>query len=151
MRRAIVELEQQLFDLWLVPPAERGDAVAAFSRVYTDPVVINGTAMSVADLVVRASALHTAFTEHVIEVVDRVAAPGKLTVAFRHSARHTGLWVTPLGELPPTGRTVHGLGIDVLTLDDDGRIARIWVLADELQRILQVDGSGDTAGPARRS
>ncbi|WP_127504702.1 ester cyclase [Actinoplanes solisilvae] len=121
-----------------------GGRAGAFARLYADPVVINGVPMSVADLVVRASALHTAFTEHVIEIVDRVAAPGQLTVAFKHSARHTGLWVTPLGELAPTGKTVHGLGIDVLTLDDGGRIAQIWVLADELQRILQVDGSGDT-------
>jgi hypothetical protein len=53
------------------------------------PVVINGAPMSVADLVARTEALHSAFTDHVIEIVDR-------------------------------------------------RITRIWVLADELQRILQV-------------
>jgi hypothetical protein len=86
----------------------------------------------------RAEALHSAFTDHVIEIVDRVGAPGKLTIAFRHSARHTGPWRTPLGELAPTGRTVSGLGIDVLTIGADQRITRIWVLADELQRILQV-------------
>ncbi|MEU8815413.1 ester cyclase [Actinoplanes sp. NPDC048796] len=133
-----MELEDQLFALWRVPPREHGDALAAFRRVYTDPVTINGTPMPVADLVARAEALHAAFTEHDIEVVDRVEAPGKLTVAFRHRARHTGVWVTPLGDLPPTGREVNGLGIDVLTLTGDGRVAAIWVLADELQRILQV-------------
>ncbi|MFI7600193.1 ester cyclase [Actinoplanes sp. NPDC049681] len=133
-----VELEQQLFDLWRVPPSERDDPVRAFARVYTDPVIINDAPMPVADLVARAAALHAAFTEHVIEIVDRMAAPGKLTVAFRHRARHTGLWRTPLGDLPPTGRTVSGLGIDVLTLDGSGRVSRIWVLADELQRIVQV-------------
>jgi hypothetical protein len=133
-----VEFEQQLFDLWRVPPAERADPVGAFGRLYTDPVVINDAPMPVADLVARAAALHAAFTEHVIDIVDRVAAPGKLTVAFRHRARHTGVWRTPLGDLAPTGRTVSGLGIDVLTLDGSGRISRIWVLADELQRILQV-------------
>jgi hypothetical protein len=73
----------------------------------------------------------------VIEVVDRIAAPGKLAIAFRHSARHTGPWTTPLGEIAPTGVTVKGLGIDLLTLDD-GRVAEIWVLADELQRLAQV-------------
>ena len=133
-----MELEQQLFDLWRVPPAEHGDPVRAFGRVYTDPVVINDVPFAVADLVARAAALHEAFTGHEIEIVDRVAAPGKLTVAFRHRARHTGVWRTPLGELAPTGRTVSGLGIDVLTLDGTGRVSRIWVLADELQRILQV-------------
>ncbi|TQS42942.1 ester cyclase [Cryptosporangium phraense] len=66
------------------------------------------------------------------------SAPGKLAVAFRHRATHSGVWATPLGELAATGRTVEGLGIDVLTLDSDGRITEIWVLADELQRILQV-------------
>jgi hypothetical protein len=133
-----VDFEEQLFDLWRVPPSVQDDPVEAFGRLYTDPVLINGVPMPVPDLVARAVALHAAFTDHVIEVVDRVAAPGKLTVAFRHDARHTGLWRTPLGDLEPTGRTVSGLGIDVLTLDATGRISAIWVLADELQRILQV-------------
>ncbi|MBU2664750.1 ester cyclase [Actinoplanes bogorensis] len=127
-----MEFEEQLFALWLGPPIE-----ADFRLVYADPVVINGTPMTVTDLVARASALHSAFTDHEFEIVDRVRAPGKLTVAFRHRARHTGVWSTPLGDLPPTGRVVSGLGIDVLTLDDDGRISAIWVLSDELQRILQ--------------
>jgi hypothetical protein len=130
--------EQQLFDLWSVPPDEHDNPVEAFARLYADPVIINGAPMPVADLVARARALHEVFTEHVIEVVDLVEAPGKLTVAFRHRARHTGPWTTPLGEIAPTGRTVTGLGIDVLTLDATGRITTIWVLADELQRILQV-------------
>ena len=130
--------ETQLFDLWSQPPDQHREPLAAFRAIYTDPVTINGSAWPVADLVERARALHTAFTEHAIEVVDRVATPGKLVIAFRHTARHTGLWRTPLGELPATGRTVAGLGIDVLTIEGDGRISAIWVLADELQRILQV-------------
>jgi L-rhamnose mutarotase len=131
-------LENSLFALWIVPPDQHGDAEAAFRQVYADPVLINGTPMAVADLVARAASLHAAFTDHDIEVVDRVSAPGKLTVAFRHRARHTGPWVTPLGELAPSGQTVNGLGIDVLTVGDDGRVTAIWVLADELQRILQM-------------
>jgi hypothetical protein len=71
------------------------------------------------------------------EIVDRVAQPGKLAIAFRHRARHTGPWTTPVGEIAPTGATVTGLGIDLLTLVDD-RVAEIWVLADELQRLAQV-------------
>jgi hypothetical protein len=95
------------------------------------------TPMSLPDLVARARALHVAFSEHEIEVVDRIAEPGKLAVAFRHTARHTGPWATPAGEIAPTGETVRGLGIDLLTLED-GRVAAIWVLADELQRLQQV-------------
>jgi predicted ester cyclase len=45
--------------------------------------------------------------------------------------------MTPVGEIAPTGRTVTGVGIDLLTLEDD-KIAAIWVLADELQRLQQV-------------
>ncbi|WP_433381005.1 ester cyclase [Actinoplanes sp. CA-142083] len=130
--------EDQLFTLWRFPPDTLDDPVAAFSALYTDPVTINGVPMPVSDLVERARTLHEAFTEHDIEIVDRVEAPGKLTVAFRHRARHTGVWHTPLGDLAPTGLLVTGLGIDVLTIDDDGRISAIWVLADELQRILRV-------------
>jgi SnoaL-like polyketide cyclase len=128
----------RLLDLWSRPPDDLPDPLAAFRAVYADPVTINGSAWPVADLVERARGLHAAFTEHAVEVVDRVAAPDKLVIAFRHTARHTGTWRTPLGELPPTGRAVSGLGIDVLTLDAEGRVSAIWVLADELQRILQV-------------
>ena len=141
-----MDIDRQLFDLWTVPPDRHGEPIEAFRRVYADPVVINDAPMAVADLVERAAALHRAFSEHTIEVVDRVEAPGKLTVAFRHTARHTGPWVTPLGEIAPSGRTVAGLGIDVLSFDDEGRITRIWVLADELQRILQVRDGGGLSG-----
>jgi SnoaL-like polyketide cyclase len=127
-----------LLNLWLAPPDSLGDPIAAFRGVYADPVIVNDAPLAVTDLVARARALHTAFTEHAIDIVDQVAAPGKLTLAFRHTARHTGVWTTPLGDLPPTGRVVTGLGIDVLTLDGDDRITRIWVLADELQRILRL-------------
>jgi hypothetical protein len=133
-----VAIDDQLFDLWRVPPDSLDDPVAAFSALYADPVLINGFAMSVSNLVDRARGLHEAFTEHEVVVVDRVESAGKLTVAFRHQARHTGVWRTSLGDLAPTGRVVVGLGIDVLTIDHDGLITSIWVLADELQRILQV-------------
>ena len=130
--------EQRLLELWTVPPDHRDDPVAAFRACYTDPVTINGAPMAVADLVERARALHRAFDDHVIEVVDRVESPGKLAIAIRHTARHIGPWSTPVGVVEPTGRTVVGVGIDVLTIDAAGRISAIWVLADELQRLVQV-------------
>jgi hypothetical protein len=130
-------LDERLFALWTVPPDTREDPVAAFRELYADPVLINGAPMSVPDLVARARALHSAFTEHDIRVVERIEAPGKLAIAFRHVARHTGPWTTPAGVLEPTGTTVSGLGIDLLTVRDD-RVTEIWVLADELQRLMQV-------------
>jgi len=130
-------IDDRLFQLWTTPPDERDDPAAAFRELYTDPVTINGEPMPVDGLVARARALHTAFDRHVIEVVDRIESPDRLAIAFRHQARHVGTWETPLGTLAPTGRVVTGLGIDLLTFAD-GRITDIWVLADELQRILQV-------------
>jgi hypothetical protein len=129
---------QELMDLWVVPTDEQTDPVEAFGSVYADPVRINGTPMSVSDVVARARTLHLAFADHVIEIVDQVKQEDKLAIAFRHTARHVGPWTTPLGEIAATGRTVTGLGMDLLTFDADGRISEIWVLADELQRVLQV-------------
>ena len=130
-------LQTRLFELWSSPPDSNADPLAAFGAVYADPVLINGAPMSLPDLVARARALHGAFSDHEMEVVDRIAQPGKLAIAFRHSARHTGPWTTPVGEIAPTGERVMGVGIDLLTLEDD-RVVAIWVLADELQRLQQV-------------
>jgi hypothetical protein len=139
LREGVTMIEaQQLMDLWIVPTDEQADPVVAFGVVYADPVRINGTPMSVSDLVARARTLHLAFADHVIELVDQVKQQDKLAIAFRHAARHVGPWTTPLGVIEPTGRTVTGLGIDLLTFDSDGRISEIWVLADELRRVLQV-------------
>lgn len=55
-------LEERLFALWRVPPDTLGDPLEAFGALYSDPVLINGAPMSVADLVARARALHVAFT-----------------------------------------------------------------------------------------
>ena len=133
-------IEDRLFELWTTPPGERDDPAGAFGELYTDPVTINGEPMTVEALVARARALHAAFDRHEIEIVGRVEEPGRLAIAFRHRARHAGEWVTPLGTLAPTGKVVTGLGIDLLTFTD-GKISAIWVLADELARILQVHPS----------
>ena len=75
--------DSRLLDLWSQPPDHLLDPLVAFRDVYADPVTINGAAWPVADLVERARALHAAFTEHAVEVVDRVETPGKLVIAFR--------------------------------------------------------------------
>jgi hypothetical protein len=140
------DLVDRLFALWTAPPDRHPDPIAAFRDCYADPVLINGSPMPAADLLERARALHEAFDDHVIELVDRVnegdhgEGPGhnrKVAVAFRHRARHTGVWRTAAGDVAPSGRTVTGLGIDVLTVSH-GKITEIWVLADELQRLQQI-------------
>jgi SnoaL-like polyketide cyclase len=128
---------ERLFALWTVPPDRRGDPVADFAALYAEPVVVNGNPMPLADLVAWDRALHIAFDQHTMDLVDEVRSVGKLAVAFRHTARHVGPWMTSVGTIQPTGRMVAGIGIDILTVVD-GLITQIWVLADELQRLLQV-------------
>ena len=127
----------RLLALWGAPPDTRPDPEAEFAALYTDPVLVNGTPLTIADLVDRARALHTAFTGQQHEVLDVVEAPGKLAVAFRLTADHTGPWATALGELAPTGKRLTTTVVDVLTLAPDGRIASLVMVADELGRLQQ--------------
>jgi SnoaL-like polyketide cyclase len=82
--------------------------------------------------------LHESFADLDIEVVDRTEMPSTLAVVLRQRGRHVGSLRTPLGTLGPTGRTFEVLGIDVLTIRDE-RISRIWVVADELSRLAQLE------------
>jgi predicted ester cyclase len=127
---------ETLLALWDLPPDTRPDPEADFAAVYTDPVQVNGTTLTVAEMVQRARELHAAFTGHEREVLEVVEAPGKLAVAFRLTADHTGPWETAVGVLDPTGRRISATVIDVLTLTD-GRISAITMVADELGRLRQ--------------
>lgn len=134
-----------LLRLWGEPlPADDEAALAAFRAAYTDPVRINGSDMAVVDLVKRARVLQAAFADLHAELIDQVVAPGKTVIVFRQTGRHVGPLPTPLGPVAPTGRTVTGLGIDVLTITG-GKISQIWVLADELQRLVALDAVALTA------
>jgi hypothetical protein len=128
----------RLAALWTTPPTGDDRDDQAFLAVYTDPVSLNGTAVRVADLVARYRALHAAFADLAIDQVARLDAPGGLAVALRQRGRHAGPLATPAGELSATGRPFDVLGIDILGLADDGRIATIWVVADELGRLVQL-------------
>ncbi|MCE0767341.1 ester cyclase [Pseudonocardia kujensis] len=127
----------RLLALWDAPPDTRPDPEAGFAALYTDPVLVNGTPTTVAEMVDRARALHAAFTGHEREVLEVVEQPGKLAVAFRLVADPTGPWPTAVGELAPTGRRISTTVIDVLTLTPDGRVASIVMVADELGRLRQ--------------
>ena len=129
------DLVTRLLDLWSTPlPADDATALARFAALYTDPVTINGAAMSLADLLARARATQTAYGGIEREVLERVEASGKLVVAFRLTGTHTGPVATPLGVVPATGRPVDLRVIDVLTITD-GRISDVVMVADELANL----------------
>jgi predicted ester cyclase len=123
-------LVDRLLHVWLHPPADDAAGVAAFRALYTDPVDVNGSAFTAADLLARARALHRAYSGQHHEILDVVTAPGRLVVAFRMCGTHTGPLVTPLGTVAATGRDVVIRTIDVLTVIDD-RISAVCVVGDE--------------------
>lgn len=86
----------------------------------------------------RARSLLAGLDQLAWDVVDRVDAPGKGAIAFRISGRRVGELATPLGAIPATGRRIDGLGIDICTIVD-GKVTEIWVLADDLARLIQLD------------
>src|SRR5690349_2767903 len=118
----------RLMRLWTGPLADQAAAEAAFRELYTDPVRVNGTDLTVADLVVRARALQTAYADLGHELVDEVHAGDKLVIGFRMTGRHVGPLATPLGTVPPTGREMVTRVTDILTVRD-GRISDIWVVS----------------------
>ena len=133
----------RLLRLWTEPLPEDDDAAAdAFRALYTDPVRVNGTDLTAADLVARARALQQVFEkpEHeVLDVVegDLVEGDGKVALAFRMGGRQVGPLTTAAGPLAPTGQRLQLRVIDVLTLTG-GRISAITMVADELGALAAV-------------
>jgi len=129
---------ERLLQLWTDPlPDDDAAAVEAFREVYTDPVRVNGTELTAADLVARARALQRTFEEPEREVLDVVEGDGKVAVAFRMGGRQVGPLTTAAGPLAPTGQHLQLRVIDVLTLTD-GRISAITMVADELGALAAV-------------
>ena len=119
--------------------ADDAAALATLRALYTDPVQINGTAMTARDLLARVRATQRAYSALRHELVDRVDAPGKLVIAFRLHGTHTGPLATPFGELAATGRAFTVRVIDILTVTD-GRISAVTMAADELGQLAALEG-----------
>ena len=124
----------QLMGLWATPPADDAATLALIRSLYTDPVVINGSTFTAADLLTRVRAMQGSYQDLRHEMIERVDAPGRLVVAFRLRGVHTGPLATPLGTVEATGRPFEVRVIDVLTLTD-GRISAVTMGADELSQL----------------
>ncbi|MGY1731692.1 ester cyclase [Geodermatophilus sp. SYSU D01045] len=128
----------RLLRLWTEPLPGGPAAEEAFRAVYTDPVTVNGRPLTAADLVTRARAAQRTFERVERQVVAVVEDGDRVVIAFRMGGRQVGPLQTAAGPLPPTGRDVRLRVVDVLTLDG-GRIADIWMVADELGALAAVD------------
>lgn len=116
----------------------RAEHVRAFAQFYTDPVVVNGTSFTLDALYDRALVQQRALSDIQIEILDQVDTDERTIVAFRHRGKHTGPLATPLGEVAPTGKVIERQVIDILRYEGT-RICQIWVVADELGGLLQLD------------
>jgi predicted ester cyclase len=135
-----------LLRLWTEPVAATPDALAAFGALYTDPVSVNGVDVALVDLVERARALHRAFADLSIEIIDEIEAPDRLVIVFWQRGRHVGPLVLPLGDMAATGRRFEVRTIDVLSISA-GRISAIQVVPDNLGLAMQL-GAVALAQPA---
>lgn len=120
-----------LLDLWQHPWVRGPEAEAAFRRLYTDPVLVNGSPLGAADLVERAIALQAALADQRREVLHLVDTPEAVAVAFRLTGTHVGPLATKAGVLPATHRTATLTVIDILVLEG-GLVRQIWMVGDEL-------------------
>ncbi len=73
-----------------------------------------------------------------MQILDQVETPNRVVIAFMMGGRQVGAYVSPLGSVPPTGRDVQVRTIDVLAIED-GRVSAIWVVADDLGLLTQLD------------
>ena len=125
----------RLFRLWTDPlPGDDAAAVAAFRELYADPVIVNDTPLTAADLVARARGVQRALERPEHEVLAVVDAGVSVAVAFRLAGRQIGPLDTSVGRLPSTGERIELRIIDVLTLRD-GLITDIWMVADWLPTV----------------
>jgi hypothetical protein len=147
----MTDLVEALMTLWQRLPADDQAAERAFAEFYTDPVSVNGTPFSCADLVARARRLNQAFEGLSHQLLERVETPNKLAIAFLMTGRHVGPLPTALGEVFGTGREVVIRTIDILTLSD-GRISEVVVVSDDLGLLVGLNAvalnpAEDEAGP----
>jgi predicted ester cyclase len=108
-----------------------------FAGLYTDPVRVNGSDVSLVDLAARGRALHRAFSDLRADVLQVVDNTDSIAVAFVMRGRHTGPYQTPFGTIQPSGSDVQIRTIDVLTITG-GKISAIWVNADDLGTLRQL-------------
>ncbi len=72
--------------------------------------------------------------------IDLLIAEGVFVVArWTFSGTHTGVWESPLGRFPPTGRRIAYCGVNIYRFQD-GLIIENWLHHDERQFVQQLTG-----------
>jgi len=95
--------------------------------------------------------LRHAFPDIHYSIDDLLAEGDRVSVRWRWSGTHRGVFRTPLGEYPPTGKHVANDGIAVFQLKE-GRAWRSWLITDRLGFLQRLGGTPASADrePATR-
>lgn len=143
---------EKLLRLWTESlPSDDEEAADAFRRMYADPVTVNGTPLTAADMVARARVMQAALAEPEREVLAVVESSDAVALAFRLAGRHVGPLDTPAGRLPASGAHIDLRVIDILSVAE-GRISAVWMVGDWLGALapagmVQVQTSPVSEGP----
>lgn len=72
------------------------------------------------------------------EIVSAVESECAIAIELKITMPHTGVFVTPQGELPPTGKTVVLDACDVVRIDSDGTITSWHSYFDQASLMAQL-------------
>src|SRR5689334_1151585 len=135
--------------LWEKPHPSRAEARAAFATVYAEQMSLNGQPLSLDDLVSRAERLQATYADLSQELIHHIETGDQVIIGFYMSGRQVGPLETPLGVVPPTGKTVRIQVTDILTLRD-GLIVDIWMMASDLSVLMQLGALTRLGDPTAR-
>ena len=83
-------------------------------------------------------AYYNGFPELRHEIVSAVESDTAVAIELRITMPHTGVFVTPGGDIPPTGKTAVLEACDVVRIDSDGMIASWHSYFDQASLMAQL-------------
>jgi len=104
---------------------EQGDFDALMALVSADAEILMPGGLRVhgpVELRPVLEAYYNAFPKLCHETVSAVETDNAIAVELHITMPHTGVFVTPAGEIPPTGKTVSLDACDIVRLNADGKI-----------------------------
>ena len=107
-----------------------GDLVVA-DELYSANLAVNGEPSGPDDVKAVLGMFRTAFSDMSFEIKEQFAVGDLVVTRLEQSGTHTGPLESPLGVIPPTGRTFTIGGIEIHRIAD-GKVADAWAQFDLL-------------------
>jgi steroid delta-isomerase-like uncharacterized protein len=130
---------RQIVDQWWSRlEAGRLDETAQICQPDVEVILPGGVRQQGLDEVISVLAgFREAFPDIRHEIVDVVEASDKIAIELKVIGTQTGVFRTPQGDVPPTGRSVVWESVDVITLRD-GLIATWHTYFDQMAFLAQL-------------